>query len=249
MAMKVKYDEAVELLTALNYKTASRKDPIRLASALESLKDVDDIEVKKKKLADKGLKNLLDAIMTATEEEKDIKVIGKPSKNGKPKAKAQDDDDEEEEEEEEDEEEEDEEEEEEEESEEDEDEEEEEEEEEEEPKAKKKGGKAKKGKKGKKDDDDEEEEEPKSKKKKKVKKAKREPVEKDAFGNRVGTRTSRINLAIINAKKPISMKQIEEKVEATSLHSHVYKLMQADWVKKVDGKYALTKKGAKKAGK
>jgi len=25
--------------------------------------------------------------------------------------------------------------------------------------------------------------------------------------------------------------------------------MQADWVKKVDGKYALTKKGAKKAGK
>ena len=106
----------------------------------------------------------------------------------------------------------------------------------------KKKSKKDKGKKSK-DEDDE-----------KPAKAKRKPpvnnTPKDAWGTRQGTRTARINSVLMKASKALSTAQIEEKADATSIHSHLSKLMSEEKIQKVEGgKYEMTKKGRKLAGK
>lgn len=78
---------------------------------------------------------------------------------------------------------------------------------------------------------------PAAKKAEPEKKAKKErtPVEKDEWGARVGTRTSRINLALIGGK-PLSAKEIEAAADAHGIHSHLSKL-------KAEGKIGMTPDG------
>ena len=249
--MKVKRSNALDLCHAMGLKNADSWDNIRMASKIEALPDLSNIESLKKNVKDKAVKNLLEAVLTALEKEQSISILNdksKPSKNGKPekgakatkkgKAKDEDEDDEEEEEEEEEDSSEDEDEEEEDSSDEDEESEEEEEEEEEDEDDEEEGKKGKKkGKKGKKE------------KKEKKKKPKKSAVAKDKWGFREDTRTSRINHAIWEAKKPISVKEIEKRAKASSIHSHLYKLKQMELVKNKEGRYFPTKKGAKLASK
>jgi cobalamin biosynthesis protein CobT len=258
--MKVLKSQAVALMVACGLKNAAKMDNDQLADKLGGFPE--------KKLAgikDKELKNLGKAVLTAIDEEKDITVVDDPkSKKAKAKAKVEDDEDEEEtdddeestddddEESDEDEESDDEEstdddedseeesdEEESDESDEDEDSDDEEEsdedDEEDEPVKKKKGKKGEKAEKGEK------------------KKVKREStVEKDWAGNRLGTRTHRINMAITEKIKSAS--QIATDAKATAIHSHLSKLKGLGYIENAKNKdgdkgFRLTKKGLALKGK
>lgn len=99
------------------------------------------------------------------------------------------------------------------------------------------------GKKGKKGKDKPEKAEKAAKKGKTKKKS---AVEKDVFGNRVDTRTSRINMALWEASKALTVGEIEKKAKAKSIHSHLHKLVGKGLAKKTkDGKYQKTGKKAK----
>jgi len=271
--MKVECSEAVRVLKAMDVHTADSMGNPRLSRKLEALPDMNGLDKKVREIKDKELKNLVNAILAAIEEGKSIMVVDdsddespkkkvKTGDNGKAKkgAKAKDEDDDEEDDEDEEEpdeepEEEDLEEEEDEgeesedeesdedESEDDEDEEEDEEseseDEEEEEVAPKKKVKAGVNGKGKKDKGEV------AVKEKPKKKAAKAEVEVDVFGNRTGTRTSRINKAIWEAKGPLTAKQIEDKAKASSIHSHLYKLATRKFIKKTDdGRYVKTGKKA-----
>lgn len=76
-------------------------------------------------------------------------------------------------------------------------------------------------------------------------------VEKDEWGTRKGTRTARINAALLTGKA-LTTKEIEEKANARGIHSHLVKLKSAGLIVRTeDGKYQMKgqKSGAAKPAK
>jgi outer membrane biosynthesis protein TonB len=230
--MKVKRSEAVAALKALGLLAAGNWDAKKLKAQLERLDQLKGVEDLLKKVKDKKLKNLLDALLTACEEEKSVFVeddgrAAAPAalKNGKAKADADEGDDDDEDDEDDDEEE----------SEgpeeEEGDEEDDEEEEEEKPAKKskpKKGGKAKAGKNG---------------KPKKKPAEKKSSVRRDEFGTSVEGRTGRnhrINMVILKAKgKMLTAPEISKRADADGTpHEHLKRLIRLGFVKEklIDGR-------------
>lgn len=79
----------------------------------------------------------------------------------------------------------------------------------------------------------------------KPKKERATTVEKDEWGTRKGTRTARINAALLGGKA-LTTKEIEEKADARGIHSHLVKLKgMGVIVRTEDGKYQ--RKDAQKA--
>jgi cobalamin biosynthesis protein CobT len=234
--MKVKRSEAVAALKALGLLAAGSWDAKKLKAQLERLDQLKGVEDLLKKVKDKKLKNLLDALLTACEEEKSVFVeddgrAAAPAalKNGKAKADADEGDDDDEDDEDDDEEE----------SEgpeeEEGDEEDDEEEEEEKPAKKskpKKGGKAKAGKNG-----------------KPAKKA--TAAAKDFFGYSVGSRGNKINTFFKKkGEKTVKVEDIKSSTGLPRVHGHLKLLADDGLVARVDaGVYKLTKKGLKLAAK
>lgn len=68
---------------------------------------------------------------------------------------------------------------------------------------------------------------------------KKAPVERDAFGNKVGTQVARINAALSNS--PQSAKEIAEvaKANPTATASHLHTLMTKELIERKDGGYIL----------
>jgi len=71
-------------------------------------------------------------------------------------------------------------------------------------------------------------------------KAEKKSVEKDEWGTRKGTRTARINAALLTGKA-LTTKEIEAKANARGIHSHLVKLKNAKLIFRTDdGKYQMT---------
>lgn len=228
--MKVSRPEAISLFYALGFTSAEQWGNNRMGQKFAALADAPDLAKRKKGVKNKNLLNLLDAILTCVGEDKSVTVedeakgaatksmanLPKPKKSATARDEDEDDsdgDEEEEESEDEDSEEE---------SDEPDDEDQEEEEEVETKKSAKKGKKSEK-----------------PSKNGKAPAPKRESVvEKDPFGNRIGTSAARINAVILKAKKPLTAAEIEESAKAPKVrvHGHMSHLIENGFASKTDDK-------------
>lgn len=216
--VKVIRADLLSLLESLGYKNVAKWKDSKIKTTVEELGQRDDLEEVVEELDENG-QELLEDLLSSVEDGKPIEIV-----DGKKKKPAAVEEAEEEEEEEADEEEAEEEEEEEEES---------EEEEEEEEKPKKKGAKDMKKKPSK----------PEKQEKKPAKKPaaeKKEAVEKDRFGMRLGTRAARIN-AVLSAK-PQTIKEIQKAAKYNkSIHGHMKKLEELGFVANTDKGWKVVK--------